>query len=64
MKSVKENVSKDIIDSAWAHITKTGARKIGEFYIGKKVFWYGQVDCIYDAKTKGWLSYLDKQGIK
>ena len=51
--------------SVYVERTPVGCDKIGEFFAtaptnGERFYWYGSVDCAWDARTQGIEAWLDK----
>ena len=59
MEDVRREVPPEIVKEAWVYNFHDGRF---EFQIPSQDFyWYGQADNAWDAKTKGWESYLSRQ---
>ena len=57
---VKKHFPDVKLKAAWVY--KTG-RQDWEFHGPDDFYWYGEADNAYDARSKGWLSWLRKMGV-
>ena len=63
IKDVRQKVDKNIIKHSWGY--KYSGNDTVEFHINKcnelaqGYYWYGQGCCVWYAKAKGWLNFIE-----
>lgn len=53
---VRQQVNPERVKAAWAF--KPSSFSGYEFHGPDEFYWYGQADCLWHAKVKGWQAYL------